>query len=71
MPGRLIISRSGDVSYLVTAADKISEILKNNGHQNDYLDTGCDGHCCDAHLYSENAYNWFMSLPPKCENQEI
>ncbi len=67
VPGRLIISRSGDFTYLVTAADRISEILKNNGHQNDYLDTGCQGYCCDAYKYSENAYDWFMSLPPKCE----
>lgn len=69
VPGRLIISRKGDVNYLVTAADRISEILKNNGHKNDYLDTGCDGHCCDVYKYSENAYNWFMSLPPRCEKK--
>lgn len=34
VPGRLIISKKGDLSYLITAADRISEILKNNGHQN-------------------------------------
>jgi poly(3-hydroxybutyrate) depolymerase len=68
VPGRIVISRNGDVSYLVTAADRIMEILKNNGHKNEFYDTGCDGHCCDANKYSENTYNWFMSLPSLCEN---
>ncbi len=68
VPGRIVISRKGDVDYLVTAADRIIEILKKNGHKNDFLDTGCDGHCCDVHKYTENAYNWFMALPPKCNN---
>lgn len=66
VPGRLVISKSGDVSYLITAAERISEILKKNGHRSDYLDTKCDGHCCDAHLYTEDAYDWFVALSPKC-----
>ena len=67
VPGRVVLSRNGDFNYLVTAADRIIEILKNNGHDNEFYDTGCDGHCCNASKYSENTYNWFMSLPSKCK----
>ncbi len=66
VPGRCVISRSGDRNFLVTAADRIIEILSNNGHINEFLDTGCNGHCCNAGNYSSNALNWFLSLPPKC-----
>lgn len=68
IPGRVVISKKGDVSYLITAAEQIIKILKKNGHKYDYLDTGCKGHCCDAPKYTENALEWFLKLPQKCAN---
>ena len=66
VPGRIIISQSGDFDYLITAANRIIEILKNNGHKYESLDSDCNGHCCNASNYTENALDWFLSLPPKC-----
>ena len=41
------ISKSEDFTYLVTEADRISEILENNSYQ---------GYCCDVYKYYGNAY---------------
>ena len=51
IPGRLIISKSEDFTYLVTEADRISEILENNSYQ---------GYCCDVYKYYGNAYAYAL-----------
>lgn len=66
VPGRLVVSRTGDRDYIVTAADRIEEILRHNGHRAEFVDTGCSGHCCDAQERAGELVEWALRQPQRC-----
>ncbi|MFO0549508.1 MAG: hypothetical protein U0271_14040 [Polyangiaceae bacterium] len=64
--GRLVVSRSGDRDYIVSAANRIEEILQHNGHHVEFLDTGCLGHCCEGTERADDLVKWALAQGPKC-----
>lgn len=65
--GRLLLSRSGDYHYMVTAADRVMEILAAGGHHHELVDTACAHHCCDAAEWADDMWRWARARGPKCE----
>ncbi len=63
VPGRIVISAD---DFLYDGAQQLLARLEEEGHEHEYIEAQCSGHCCDTPDANEGAWAWFQTLT-KCD----
>ncbi len=61
--GRIVISQD---DFLYDGAQQLLARLQNEGHEHEYVDAQCSGHCCDTPDRNVGAWEWFQTIT-KCD----
>ena len=60
--GRVVISRD---DFLWDGANQLFDRLQNEGHDSEFVEAQCNGHCCDTRDDNIGAWEWFQTVS-KC-----
>lgn len=60
--GRIVISQD---DFLWDSAQDLRARLEDEGHEHEYVDAQCSGHCCDTEDDNQGAWEWFQTVT-KC-----
>lgn len=60
--GRIVISQD---DFLWEGSQNLLARLQNEGHEHEYVDAQCSGHCCDTPDDNVGAWEWFQTVT-KC-----